>query len=75
MNHQIFLGKSLSWFNNCSDGTFKYDANGIPEGFDKSCKVLDECLEKNGRFDIILGFSQGACMAALYIIKRYLEGL
>uniref|UniRef100_A0A914Y1H9 Serine hydrolase FSH domain-containing protein n=1 Tax=Panagrolaimus superbus TaxID=310955 RepID=A0A914Y1H9_9BILA len=67
-------GKSLSWFNNCPDGSFKYDANGSPEGFDKSCKVLDDCLAKNGRFDIILGFSQGASMAALYIAKRAFEG-
>jgi predicted esterase len=67
-------GKALSWFNNCSDGSFKYDANGRPEGFDNSCKILDECLTKNGRFDIILGFSQGASMAALYIAKRSLEG-
>ncbi|KAJ4773127.1 rhodanese-like domain protein [Rhynchospora pubera] len=36
------------------------------EGFNESCSHLDETIMRNGPFDAILGFSQGAAMAALY---------
>ncbi|KAJ3681331.1 hypothetical protein LUZ60_015820 [Juncus effusus] len=40
------------------------------EGFEKSCEHLDEIILQKGPFDGILGFSQGAAMAALYLNNK-----
>ena len=52
----------------CHDGRFSwytFDPASTPIGLDATLKYIDEVAEAQGPFDGIIGFSQGACTAAL----------
>uniref|UniRef100_T1GUY5 Serine hydrolase domain-containing protein n=1 Tax=Megaselia scalaris TaxID=36166 RepID=T1GUY5_MEGSC len=58
--------KQKSWWFNKDDGTFKgTNKSGPAVGFDESLKVVEEVWTKQGPFQGLLGFSQGACFAGL----------
>lgn len=55
-----------SWWFNSDDHTFKgTNKNGPAFGFDESIHLVEEAWQTLGPFHGILGFSQGACFAAL----------
>lgn len=55
-----------SWWFNKDDGTFKgTNKSGPAFGFDESLKKVEEVWMKDGPFQGILGFSQGACFTGV----------
>lgn len=72
--HQVILPESgedqaaeqRSWWANKDDGTFKGTNKGGPAfGFQESLGLVEEAWEKQGPFQGLLGFSQGACFVGL----------
>ncbi|XP_044254437.1 esterase AGAP003155 isoform X1 [Tribolium madens] len=58
--------EQYGWFFNRDDHTFRGIRKGGPAiGFADSVKFVEEVFEKEGPFDGILGFSQGACFVGL----------
>lgn len=58
--------EQYSWFFNRDDFTYRgIRQEGPAIGFDESVKLVEETFEKEGPFDGILGFSQGACFTGL----------
>ncbi|XP_057658889.1 esterase AGAP003155 isoform X2 [Diorhabda carinulata] len=65
-NNQDIGQKQYGWFFNRDDLTFRGIRKGGPAiGFEESVKFIEDVFEKEGPFDGILGFSQGACFAGL----------
>lgn len=55
-----------SWWFNKDDGTFKgTNKFGPAFGFDESLKKIEEIWIRDGPFQGILGFSQGACFTGV----------
>lgn len=54
----VVRGASLSWYH------FQRDPYRIP-GFSEAVTQVSSFVERNGPFDGIMAFSQGACTAAL----------
>ncbi|XP_011186370.1 esterase GA18864 [Zeugodacus cucurbitae] len=72
--HQVVLPEAggdqapeqRSWWANKDDGTFKGTNKGGPAfGFQESLGLVEEAWEKQGPFQGLLGFSQGACFVGL----------
>lgn len=58
--------EQYGWFFNREDCTFRGIRDGGPAiGFDQTVQFIEEIFEKEGPFDGILGFSQGACLVGL----------
>ncbi|XP_028140910.1 esterase AGAP003155 [Diabrotica virgifera virgifera] len=58
--------EQYGWFFNRDDKTFRGIRKGGPAiGFEDSLKYIEDICEKEGPFDGLLGFSQGACFAGL----------
>ncbi|KAJ8937831.1 hypothetical protein NQ318_016711 [Aromia moschata] len=58
--------EQYGWFFNRDDKTFRGIRKGGPAiGFEESVKFIESVFEKEGPFDGILGFSQGACFVGL----------
>ncbi|CAG9766719.1 unnamed protein product [Ceutorhynchus assimilis] len=54
------------WFFNRDDKTYRGIRKGGPAiGFEESVQLVEQAFEKEGPFDGILGFSQGACFVGL----------
>ncbi|XP_056641166.1 esterase AGAP003155 isoform X2 [Diorhabda sublineata] len=65
-NNQDIGQKQYGWFFNRDDLTFRGIRKGGPAiGFEESVKFIEDVFEKEGPFDGILGFSQGACFTGL----------
>ncbi|XP_030369356.1 esterase GA18864 [Scaptodrosophila lebanonensis] len=60
------LPEQRSWWANKDDGSFKGTNKGGPAyGFQESLRVVEEAWKKDGPFQGLLGFSQGACFVGL----------
>ncbi|KAJ3659414.1 hypothetical protein Zmor_011103 [Zophobas morio] len=58
--------EQYGWFFNRDDRTFRGIRKGGPAiGFEDSVKLIEDVFEKEGPFDGIFGFSQGACFVGL----------
>jgi predicted esterase len=58
--------EQYGWFFNRDDHTFRGIRKGGPAiGFEDSVRLVEDVFEKEGPFDGILGFSQGACFVGL----------
>lgn len=58
--------EQYGWFFNRDDGTYRGIRKGGPAiGFEESLKLIESTFEKEGPFDGLLGFSQGACFVGL----------
>ncbi|XP_076259545.1 esterase AGAP003155 [Rhynchophorus ferrugineus] len=58
--------EQYGWFFNRDDKTYRGIRQGGPAiGYDTSVNLIEEVFEKEGPFDGILGFSQGACFLGL----------
>ncbi|XP_050293440.1 esterase AGAP003155 [Anthonomus grandis grandis] len=58
--------EQYGWFFNRDDKTYRGIRQGGPAiGFEESVQLIEEVFEKEGPFDGILGFSQGACFVGL----------
>lgn len=58
--------EQYGWFFNRDDNTYRGIRKGGPAiGFEQSLKLIEDVFEREGGFDGILGFSQGACFAGL----------
>ncbi|CAH1155183.1 unnamed protein product [Phaedon cochleariae] len=58
--------EQYGWFFNRDDMTFRGIRKGGPAvGFEESVKLVEDIFEKEGPFDGVLGFSQGACFVGL----------
>ncbi|KAG5886373.1 hypothetical protein JTB14_034906 [Gonioctena quinquepunctata] len=58
--------EQYGWFFNRDDKSFRGIRKGGPAiGFEESIKVIEDVYEREGPFDGILGFSQGACFVGL----------
>lgn len=53
------------WFSAQNDSFDAHDNSACWKGYDESLKVIEEAFEKEGPFDGVLGFSQGASMISL----------
>ena len=61
-------GKERGWWFSRTDNTFDaQEQSGVSIGLDESLRVVSEAVEKDGPFDGILGFSQGASFVALIL--------
>ena len=61
-----FFVEQYGWFFNRDDRTFRGIRKGGPAiGFEDSVKLIEDVFEKEGPFDGIFGFSQGACFVGL----------
>lgn len=58
--------EQYGWFFNREDNTFRGIRKGGPAiGFEESIRFIEDIFEKEGPFDGIWGFSQGACFVGL----------
>ncbi|KAL1491617.1 hypothetical protein ABEB36_012188 [Hypothenemus hampei] len=58
--------EQYGWFFNRDDKTYRGIRQGGPAiGFEESVEFIEKIFEKEGPFDGILGFSQGACFLGL----------
>jgi predicted esterase len=57
-------GQPLSWWN-WDDGEDRPASSRTYQGIEQSLEAIQQCIEQRGPFDGVLGFSQGAALAAL----------
>eukprot|EP01060_Flectonema_neradi_P035544 TRINITY_DN6575_c1_g1_i1.p1 TRINITY_DN6575_c1_g1~~TRINITY_DN6575_c1_g1_i1.p1 ORF type:complete len:1200 (+),score=193.21 TRINITY_DN6575_c1_g1_i1:51-3650(+) len=60
-NVTMLANTGRHWYNATTDE----NGNTIYEGLDESIEYLDECFDKRGPFQCVIGFSQGACVASV----------
>lgn len=61
-----YVLEQYGWFFNRDDKTFRGIRKGGPAiGFEESVKLVEDIFQKEGPFDGLLGFSQGACFVGL----------
>jgi hypothetical protein len=66
LNVDTQILEQYGWFFNRDDHTFRGIRKGGPAiGFEDSVRLVEDVFEKEGPFDGILGFSQGACFVGL----------
>uniref|UniRef100_A0A1I7WSK9 FSH1 domain-containing protein n=1 Tax=Heterorhabditis bacteriophora TaxID=37862 RepID=A0A1I7WSK9_HETBA len=60
------------WFSKQENVFSSRDVTNIATGFEESVKTICQYIDKNGPFDGVLGFSQGASMAHLILAMEHL---
>lgn len=64
--HVFGVTETYGWFFNRDDNTYRGVRKGGPAiGFETTLNYIEECFEKYGPFDGILGYSQGGCLLGL----------
>lgn len=62
----LYFVEQYGWFFNRDDKTYRGIRQGGPAiGFEESVQFIEDIFEKEGPFDGVLGFSQGACFLGL----------
>ena len=70
----VFLKDQRGWWFSRESGYFKSDdASDCDKGFSESLDLITKTFELHGPFDGILGFSQGAALAALLCLMKTRE--
>ncbi|KAG1469671.1 hypothetical protein G6F56_003122 [Rhizopus delemar] len=61
-------GKPFAWWHPYKNDDNNLTSDGYYRGFKESIEYLKDVLQKQGPFDGIFGFSQGACLAGVMLV-------
>lgn len=61
------------WFSRSTKTYNALDKTDVCLGFEESVQIVKEAFDKQGPFDGLLGFSQGACLASLLCVLQQHE--